>query len=178
MAVFIPFNFEPISTTIKTSSYAIPSGRYARVKPFFLDSVSFDTSATVFTISDPHTASLNGVVVAVSTIVATYINATDVAITLPSYDMLARIQAGYTSGTLTYKIRTIKTFSFSADGGLTAQVNGGSLVVSGGSLSSMLITLEPNPAVHLFEPFWVKEGDTLAGTGSYRWLVEEYYKIT
>lgn len=49
--IVIPFNFNPVTTTVKTGSYTIPAGKYAKVTPvgakMLIDGVSIYPSVTI-----------------------------------------------------------------------------------------------------------------------------------
>tara|TARA_R110000803_G_scaffold154048_1_gene218880 strand:+ start:325 stop:843 length:519 start_codon:yes stop_codon:yes gene_type:complete len=54
MALLIPFNNDPVSTTIKTTSYTIPSGNYARVKVLDLSTLDFEIDSVVIIEKDEY----------------------------------------------------------------------------------------------------------------------------
>lgn len=39
--IVVPFNFDPIATTVRTANYTIPAGRYARVTPLYSTAGSY-----------------------------------------------------------------------------------------------------------------------------------------
>lgn len=70
--IVVPFNFDPIATSIKTSNYTIPAGRYARISNLNNPAPSSNFSGSNTTGSAfPSCATIDGRVILVSGIRAT-----------------------------------------------------------------------------------------------------------
>lgn len=184
--MLIPFNFQPESTSVKTSSYVIPAGKYAQV----LASVGSDQTST-FTI-DGSQALISGS--SASTVIG--VSLTDVAVDTTT--VLYTPPAGYFfEGTI------IVTATNSA--GNEIRIGGEDLVQGGiNALDTYDIKVGAGDDIAIFAnsgniiearligysrkveaiesskeaTFWVPSGTTIAGTGTWRATVMEFAEIS
>jgi hypothetical protein len=187
MSVFIPFNFDPIATTRKTSSYTIPVGRYARAKPASrtgtINGVEYLSGTTATISPSAGNASGTGILVDSNTfngrleVTEVAVGTAIISLTLttsaaPSY-VLRQISWPTTSFSVFWenghaisgdafpsapsKILTYSHFLISSD-----QIN------SGSNAYRQSIIYYENP-----EYTWVPSGTVLAGCN---WMVEEFVK--
>ena len=179
-AIYVPFNYQTTSTTIKTSSYTIPSGKFAKVTPLSIcctingsylstSSVSATYSNSIFTMVT--SARFTGRIVASSPLFATilYQCGEDRAAELIQGNNT--IDAFFVDGGLFH----IVTGTYQGNGGFSYQsVTSGIALVTGpsGIGSATMTTIK-------LDPFYCNAGDVLSGiTGRFSWLVEEYNAIT
>jgi hypothetical protein len=160
----IPFNFQPVSVAVKTASYTIPAGQYARV-------VVECHSGGTFTID---------AVSAVTT--AVFVNVDTNVIGSPSYT----VPTGYRSEVSYIPSGTSSSFTVNGNQSeiisqnvYTERFNIGPAgvlnSVFAGGIQGVSI---PSNATHRNEVFWVPTGTVLNGTGSWRCTVELYNEIT
>lgn len=177
----VPFDNNPVSTTIKTTSYTIPAGKYARVKPLYADftlngttmfmsqSISTAAVASGATVTNSAgftaeagsvitggflTQSLNGLT---SSNGGIYLGtSTNVALATAS-----RTTAGTTSLTTPLAIAgtTFFLYAYSSSSGTSTTTVGGTLWVFAGKSTE----------------FWLPSGSVLTGS---KYLVEEYNVIS
>ena len=166
---FLPFNFQPSSVAVKTGSYTIPAGKYARVTATIEGAGTFTINA-VSALSG--TSFVNVDVVSAVSATASY--------TVPS---------GF-SAAITGISSAETTFSVNANGSNTLAANtysathyigpAGTFTVAGVFTHSARIqglqTLSNNGI--LVETFWIPTGTIINGTGTWRAVVEEYNEIT
>jgi hypothetical protein len=169
----VPFNFQPVSVSVKTASYTIPAGKYARVV------VEVD-SGGVFTI---------GGVSAVTS--SAFVN----------IDTVAGFSGGTATYTVPTGFRAEACFAPASGGaGTTAQINGNvvealglvqyyddhsigpggvmSVVSPGGGVSSVQGVAIPSNATHRQADFWLPTGAVISGSGNWRAVVMEYNQIS
>jgi hypothetical protein len=166
----IPFNFQPVSTSVKTASYTIPAGKYARVKPlradFTLNGVSLGVTAINIVSVSGSIASLS-----VSPLSGSVLISHTIEITTGSVSATGTIFTGTGSP-------AVGTISRTFIGSTTAAI---AIPVAGVAFSiSVLCAATANYSVthaSFSEPpdsFWIPSGVL---TGS-MYIVEEYNNIT
>jgi hypothetical protein len=177
--LIVPFDFNPASTTIKTSSYTVPAGKYARIVPYsgiLLNSVA---TTPTYTVSGSGTTSITSIDVFSGTgsYVAYTLTKTAAGSQPRSLTMYTLFPDGATAGT-TFQTGVTTLFSTTTPGSSTGTVFipagmhfrasvGGNI---GQAVSYSLVVTKVET-----EPFWVKSGDIIDGN---RFLVEEYNAIS
>lgn len=196
----IPFNHQPVSTSIKTSAYTIPSGKYARVIPLnWSGTWSIPNNSTGLTYTDAG-FDFNGSIIATQTYSVTYSLTTTQSATKTNYI----IPPAFSGVNCTYHVycagsASLDSFSSEHVSGSTVYtigISGSSSVAqfmyeinSVPKINRLIITHIPNTAVSITtrgmfscemaaEPFWVTEGDVLNSNGNGYFLIEEYNKIS
>jgi hypothetical protein len=196
----VPFDNNPASTSFKTASYTIPSGKYARVRLASITGVNTATRSTAgTTVMTCNTATINGTNVKNGPIFSAIdINRSSVGsttgnMTLPAGDWSVKINAiilissGSTTASTSFdSIDVIGVNSgTSADNiyhlsqviTLGAKTIGTSVTnISGSGGARTIISAEDvreNP-----KDIWLKAGDIISGTGTFSWFVEEYNAIS
>jgi hypothetical protein len=168
----IPFNFQPVSVSVKTGSYTIPAGNYARVL------VECDSGGT-FTIDT---------VTAVTT--AAFVN---IDLAAGSADLNHTVPTGFrsivsvaTTGADTITVNGNLLLSSTTPGFYNSQLPnieigpGGNVLITnsiGGSKSIVGVSI-PSNATHRQAEFWLPSGTVINGTGTWRAVVMEYNEIT
>lgn len=173
MSLFLPFNNRPTSTSVKTSTYIIPAGKYARVIAYVEDGGTFSIDGLVALESDLY----DGQVVNVSAtgIAASY--------TVPAgyffEGQAGNKNAGEDISSITIDGNDIKIsdsnkmISLKAGPGSTVTVLSGGLG-TGSVLSGYARKEASRTSGNTTESFWLPTGATLTGAGSWRAVVEEY----
>jgi hypothetical protein len=178
--IVLPFNFSPsASPSVKTTSYTVPTGKYAQVKCYF-EGIETQTANTT-TVLNSRTITLNGVTVLVPYAQGCFGNSGSIGtftITLnrPGFILLnagSNINNGgsfaigplsilTTSGGVTYSLSGVSTtFTFTV--GLAGDIR---------YLASIRYETPQEST------FWAKAGDVITGTGNWRALVTEYNAIS
>lgn len=164
----VPFNFQPASVSVKTGSYAIPAGFYAKVV------VEVD-SGGIFTID-----SVNALTSAAFVNVDAYDQSnSNVSYTVPS---------GYYAETQINSDGSISgvTISGNATGSQPSQFThfslgpGGSISFGGGLNSRDSVTgyAIPSNATNRTAEFWLPSGTVINGSGNWRATVMEFPEIS
>lgn len=167
-AFVIPFNFQPTSVSVKTGSYTIPAGKYARVV------VECDSGGT-FTI-DTVTAVTTAAFVNVDTVVvnntSTYTVPTGFRASVTSIgpSNTTFIVNGNNSESITGNTYT-KEFNIGPAGSMSLiSVGAGNHGVQGVAI--------PSNATNRQAEFWLPTGTVINGTGTWRAVVMEFNQIT
>ena len=178
----IPFNNQPLTTTIKTASYTIPAGKYAKATGYFISNGS-GTAAT-YTMSS---LSIDGVAVLRESgfrVTRTIAGATAV-FTVPSTFC----------GTMTFSCGTsgVTTSTLNIDGipylVLSNAATAANLLacdIAGGAAITYSTALTCNCSLQFTNngpkqiTAWVPAGTVLTGSlaSSFHWIVEEYNVIS
>jgi hypothetical protein len=178
--LFNKFNFDPVSTTLKTTSYTVPSGKYALAFPG-ISAGSSETLTSTLTFTTPGTVTLNG----------TILFYVDYSANIVGSGITGTFPSGYPKKIYFNAVATTTNpvVTFSTNGG--TNVN---LVNAGGGVGSGVIFVNSgnvgltNASCSLYiedvrkEKYrcgiWVKAGDVLAGTNAansaFEWTVIEY----
>jgi len=179
----VPFDFNPLTTTIKSSLYTVPVGRRVRARPFFISPGAVSGTAPTYTIG---AATVNGVAIfheggfkVTQTLVAS-----SSIFTTPS-NFSGRIYGSINNGAgvsadLTVGGEIIATVPAVSTKFFDLPIVNGSVAIawpSGGAHSANLYLLNEVNSVNS-EYTWFPEGTQLSGSGSnWRWIVEEYNNI-
>lgn len=188
--LFVPFNHQPLTTTIKTSSYVIPAGHYARVTPasalFSIDGVQVFPSDTIsFTV--PADSAQN---YSTSVSVPRQIHVYNITLTVSSYAAGTSSVGLYHRGDASTPVGSFETNSLIQSGtsrssngtsSLAVAVDIGNGPVSLYTANTGVSTGTVNTASFSFyymsnnDPVWVPAGTTMAGS---RYTVELYPMIS
>jgi hypothetical protein len=166
--VYSPFNQNPAAVSVKTASYTIPAGRYARLV------VEADSGGT-FTI---------GGVTALST--ASFVNVNVSSASAPLTYTTPTGSRSVVSGSTGATGANYQVNSSSSAPGLAANAfsplyelgAGGTMTVSGGANMRIVGVEIPGNATNRQAVFWVPSGTVINGTGNWRAVVEEYNLAT
>jgi len=179
--IVVPFNFSPpISPSVKTTSYTVPTGKYAQVKAYFEGMETQSVTSANVTLNS-RTITLNGVTILVPYSQGFSQNgAGNPVVTFPRVgrvNMAATlIAAGVSSAVITIGNYT-RTFTAAAQ--FDSNINGVASSVTiawstGNGNASCTIIYD----VPMDSTFWAKAGDVITGTGNWRALVTEYNVIS
>lgn len=159
--VFVPFDNNPTSVSVKTESYTIPAGKYAKVYVECDSGGQFTINGSVAVDTDPF---LN---IDVSTNSATiYTVPTGYrAVILQATTNVATI---YTNGNIDYRFSNI-------DGDLGP---GGTVSKSGGDGATCSGVAIPSNATHRQAEFFLPSGTVISGSGNWKATVMEYNAVT
>ena len=167
---FLPFNFQPSSVAVKTGSYTIPAGKYARVTVevdsggiFTIDAVSALTSAAFVNV-DSTSGSGTG---SVTYTVPTGFKASVSGIATGESAFSVNNNGDQLLGT---SIHT-NLFNIGPAGTLTVYTS-----LLGFARVQGLAT--PSNATNRQATFWLPTGTIINGSGNWRAVVEEYNEIT
>lgn len=165
MSLFLPFNHRPSSTTVRTSSYSIPSGKYARVIVQVENGGSFSINGSTALTSD------DGDVISVG------VSSSNPSYVVPSgYTFVGQAGGGSVNGVT---IDGNELFSTAGDSRYN-QINAGGGSTVAVSSSGGTVYLTGYATKNCFESskstaeFWIPNGATINGSGSWRATVEEY----
>lgn len=175
MSVFVPFNFQPASVSVKTSSYTIPTGSYAYVQAQVDDGGTFTIDAATALSSEGETTSAIAAVDAESA-------STDATLyTVPSGYIFEGQVVGSggadldIGGATAVKNIPTTTTPVKAGSGQVIAING---------TPSGLVSLT-GYAIRKFEPetnasgsFWLPTGTVINGTGNWRATVSLFDEIS
>jgi hypothetical protein len=184
--LIVPFDNNPSSTTLKTSSYTIPAGKYAVVKPFFTTAPrNIATNVQNFSLPSPYFATLNGVNVSYSS-----------SFTTGTINISGGANTGTTSSAIG-KLNVTASTAVSGQSVFYGSTSSTILYIGGPSSlsttvvagSNITVNLNANTFFSIYQyssvevngdfQFWVKAGDVLSGTaGNFNWLVTEYNAIS
>lgn len=162
--IFIPFNHQPESTSVKTATYDIPAGKYARAQLFATDGAVTIDGVTAIAGFGPVGVSQT-------------ITAGNSYTITTGYVFRGTLYVGAAAGT-SY-INTAASLIGAADSrvhhvelhaGATINAVGGSVYVAGNEYQDInhVSTTE----------VWLDEGTEISGSGSWRAVVEIYSKYT
>lgn len=164
----VPFNFNPTSVSVRTSSYTIPAGRYAKV---FADC----DSGGIFTI--------NGVnaLVTFAFLNVDQTASSGVTYTVPS-GYVASVSAIQSAGSVNLSVnanlnetlavsRYSTIFSIGPSGTMSlSNIGGGSYCVQGSAV--------PSGPTNRAAEFFLPTGTVISGTGNWRAVVMEFNNIS
>ena len=166
--LYIPFNFAPSSVAVKTGSYTIPAGKYARVI------VEVD-SGGIFTIN-----AVNAVTSAAFANIDVGSGSSPTSYSVPTgFKASATLSCSSGSGTITLngnstEVTPVNTYSseFSIGPGGSYSITGtnGHLHIQG--------VATPSNATNRQADLWVPTGTIINGSGNWRAVVMEYNEIT
>lgn len=176
----IPFNFSPpVSPSVKTTSYTVPTGRYAQVKVYF-EGTETQTANTT-TVLNNRTITLNGVTVLVPSSQAftgSFTGLSTFTFTFPRVGLLtvtavasANAASTITIGSYSYSLATATTQ-------YTFYGSSSSIVIQVANTVTGSYNVTSKFDVPLDSTFWAKAGDVITGTGNWRALVTEYNQIS
>lgn len=174
-----PFNNEPTGFDIKTSSYTIPSGKYARVKAVVDIGARQDVpvGAGSFTLASPNSCSINGTTIARSVLTCTIDGGRDTV--LPSYAFtLKAIDNDNFNTPISVNGAAISEAASGTQGTRQGEIDmaGGTLVTGGVGVLKVAVSL--NPIGNNTDYIWVPSGTVLDGVGNFKWIVEEYNSLS
>jgi hypothetical protein len=180
--IVVPFNYQPVSTTVQVASYTIPAGKYARVLAE-CDSGGTITIGGVTAVSTSPFVNVN----VLNNTNATYNVPTGYKFTVGSMGASGGAPSGYLNG------NTNTVYNQGGAGlatvGMAVLGAAGATVGPGGSASAITASAatnacrlaglaEPSNATHRQAEFWLPAGAVLNGTGSWRAIVSEYNAIS
>ena len=178
MSLFLPFNQRPSSTTVRTSSYTIPAGKYARVTVYVEKGGSFTIDGGVALNSEAASAPI---AIAVSDSGSYGVNA---SYTVPS-GYIFEGQATASGSNITVKVGGLNAqYGNASDSAPSAQqvpnIKAGPGQLVEATSNNTLVTLTgyarkvSNENTSNSEEFWLNSGVTISGSGTWRATVEEY----
>lgn len=168
MAIQIPFNFQPVSTSIKTSSYTIPSGQFAYVVAYVENGGTFTIDGVTSIDSNAAVAADYNTIILDSTINGTFY-------TVPSgyrFEGTAQANVGF-------KIDGNTRTTGSSE--LQVSLGSGSTLATRSTSDYYLYGAEikeAEPETNATENFWLPTGTVINGTGTWRATVSLYNEIT
>lgn len=178
MSIFIPFNFQPASVAVKTGSYTIPAGSYARViaqvaanSTFTIDgATALDNDVTPFFKVNDVSASA-GATVSYTVPADRYFEGQATCTNSASMQINVGNNAFGATPTLGTDVFPIK-----------AGPNETIVLTVGGSdyatLSGYEYDFDVSDMRKIVQEFWVPTGTVLNGTGTVRYTVELYNEIS
>jgi hypothetical protein len=186
--IVVPFNFQPVSTTLRTSNYTIPSGRYAYAIPNAA-SCSINGSIFVCGTSSLTVAGTNAVMYPItgySGDIRVFSNASNATKRLVTFQTVSA-----TTSTVLDLLQATSTNVlefYLMDGVISSIVSGtratgnydpsrageGSPILGLNASASTTYTIQKIRT----SPLWVSSGDVLSGNGTFLWSVMEYNKIS
>jgi outer membrane lipoprotein SlyB len=161
----VPFNFQPVSVSVKTGSYTIPSGKYARVY------VECENGGT-FTINGNTAMDTDALLSA-----TTHQTNSGIAVTYTT-------PANYRAEVIYLDSGTINGFVGGNSGGVLKNnyfsIGPGQTVSTSniGTFGSIIGSAIPGNATNRNADFWLPTGTVINGTGIWRAVVMEYNEIT
>jgi len=171
--ISIPFNFQPASVSVKTSSYTIPTGKYAYVVAFVADGGYFFIDSATALMSEAGIASS---IIAVSQ-QSNY--------TVPSgYRFEGQVST--TTGAST-DIVNVGVFAgeLGSDKSLSVRAGSGTVI---GTFNSSLSAVTPNisgfsirealPESNNSQAFWLPSGTVINGSGTWTATVSLFNELT
>jgi len=168
--IVIPFNFQPVETSVKTANYTIPVGRYARIAHVSsnLNSTANNANLTLATGS----ISLNGSVIVrapVTYTLAGFGTTTTRTITAPSFGLFTFLFNTSSGGTFIDSVAAIAGSSYT--------LGGSSYTVSPAQAVSFLVKgiWTPNAPTNI--ETWLRAGDVIT-IASMQVRVEEFNQIS
>ena len=178
--IVVPFNFSPpVSPSIKTTSYTVPTGKYAQVKAYFEGMETQTANAT--TTLNSRTITLNGVTILVpysQGVTGNISGITSSTYTLPRSGYIFVTYFSGTAGGSSVTIGSLNTGVLSAN---TIYVSSGvssNFIVGNTGVVTILFNTKITYDVETSATFWAKAGDVITGTGNWRALVTEYNVIS
>jgi len=168
---FLPFNFQPVSVSVKTGSYTIPAGKYARV------TVEVD-SGGIFTINTINACTSAGFIA---------IDQANASLAALSYSVPTdyRGSAAFSSTlTDTYSIAGNSTININTNSSSPVGIDlgPGSVYSMPGGVASNAKGIHgvaiPSNATNRQATYWLPTGTVINGSGNWRAVVEEYNQIT
>ena len=195
----IPFNHQPVSTSIKTSAYTIPSGKYARVIPLNWNGTwSIPNNSNGLTYTDAG-FDFNGSIISTQNYSVTYSMTSSSQANRINYIIspaFSGVNCNYyaynpstgTSSLSTEHVTGSSTLTYGASGSGTAGSYYAAYTLIPKINRLIIVSYPANNISQTFrgmfscemaaEPFWVTEGDVLNSNGYGSFLIEEYNKIS
>jgi len=172
--ISIPFNFQPSSVSVKTSSYTIPTGKYAYVVAFVTDGGSFSIDSASALTSE---AGIGSSIIAVSqqsnyTVPSGYRFEGQVSTTTgASTDIVTvdGVNAGELGSSLSLSIR--------AGSGDTIATTNASFTTVTPNISGFSIR-EALPESNNSQAFWLPSGADIDGSGTWKATVSLFNELT
>jgi len=170
--ISIPFNFQPASVSVKTSSYTIPAGKYAYVVAFVTDGAFFSIDSAAALTSE---AGIEYSVIAVS-------QASDY--TVPSgYRFEGQVSTGTSTDTVT--VDGVGTGNLGSDLSLSIRAGGGDKIAARDT-SDNAVTVgitgfsirEALPESNNSQAFWLPSGTVINGSGEWKATVSLFNELT
>jgi hypothetical protein len=138
---FDNFNFDPVSTTVKSTSYTIPAGQYARVTVTdFTQDVRIDSA--LVTAKGSYSGSGN------------FTNNTNDILIGSLYNLASNTNVLCPQGRVTNHFYNNHSQSIASPGTMAITLNPGDSISTNGNIDYTLCTLSP----HRFREFWLPEG--------------------
>lgn len=167
----VPFNFQPVSVSVKTTSYTIPAGKYAYVFVEVYSGGIFTINAVNAITSDPF---LN---------IDYAGTATGTIYTVPAgYRAIIPTVGSSNADSFTMNGNTFAGISTSANlirEGITIEIGpSGTLASSSSGTKAVSGVAIPSNATHKETSFWLPTGTVLSGTSNWRATVMEYNMIS
>jgi len=188
--IVIPFNFQPVTTSVKTANYTIPTGRYARVIPSFPSIATTTVANTNLTIPSV-SFGINGEILSRGESIGriTSLNAAR-TITVPSSGYVEFLTISPTGSATQASITNIDGLAVGQNLNSPAAGSFGTWAtipfIRGGTITITNILSSPNILIH-FRPtlaqrregayFWLNSGDIINLSNASA-FVEEYNQIS
>lgn len=174
MAINIPFNFQPVSVSVKTSSYTIPASNYAFITANVRNGGSFTIdSSTVLQSSSAVDGAVSEVSQTISS-VSTY--------TVPSGYRFEGHASNVSGGAgATILVNGDQVAVLGVDETTTVKAGAGAVIstsIGGDSDLTGFSLRENEPESNVTASFWVPSGTILNGTGTWRVTVSLYNEIS
>jgi len=171
--IAIPFNFQPTSVSVKTSSYNIPTGSYAYVTAYVEDGGGFTIDGATALTSQVSTSSVGASVIAVST-TGTY--------AVPSgYIFEGQAGGSGVNGVTIGGTAALGTSNYyntiRAGGGDTVAVStsGGAVGLTGYAYRAYTTGLQETSVT---ASFWIPAGTNITGSGTWKATVSLFSELT
>lgn len=196
----VPFNFQPVSTTIKTASFTVPAGKYGLIKMLVFTLVdttytlAANTSGTKTVTEDECMLFINGVSAiaypyAISSVVNISSNGTlrSATIQMPASYGLCQIairQVASTTGTpsgscaIQYNTTTIVTAALNTGAAGIGNCTLNSYQNGSSSTFSSTVTQAFSPLNYSQSDAWVKSGDVITIPTGGKFIFTEYNMIS
>ena len=187
--LIIPFDNNPVSTTIKTASYTIPAGKYAEAYCWFPSMPSSNASNANVVFPTRYTATINGIVYATSSASSSISVTATTSRTMSSMPTNVKMEACLvltTTGTSPAVSVTINGIQYISSGAATMGYTPTFNFIN--SVSSSSISTNSAAATGFYSIIsdsinenikqWFPSGTVLSGTTSFSWAVTEYNAIS
>ena len=174
--VFVPFNNNPLAVSVKTASYTIPTGRFAKVYVECDSGGQFTINGAVAVDTDPV---INVSVSNASTNALTYTAPSNYKATVSVYSNTSGISVSQSGLGNNYR-QAANSASSGGGVGLVTVGPGGSVSISSSGANTKAIVgyAEPSNATHRQAEFFLPAGTVISGSGNWKAVVMEYNAIS
>ena len=174
--VFVPFDNNPLAVSVKTASYTIPTGRFAKVYVECDSGGQFTINGAVAVDTDPV---INVSVSIASSNALTYTAPSNYKANVSVYSNTSGLLVYQSGLTATYQ-QAVNSLSSGGGMGLITVGPGGSVSItsSGAAAKAIVGYAEPSNATNRQAEFFLPAGTVISGSGNWKAVVMEYNAIS